>query len=304
MTSTHRKLGAIGLVLVVALLGQSVLASDRLEGTDQLLDTRPLALGGTGMAAAASNSSLYTNPAGLMAAKLYHVELMYQYASDISSSLGGASIVDSVTSPYVGAGLGFIYKGAGGAVDHTQFDVRLGVAGAFTDYFQIGVTGKYMYANQGGKGPNGEPALTSTGEVLLNTFTMDAGLILRPAKFISIGVGGQNLTGTGSAFAPIRLVPGLAFHIADMLITEFDFATDFTSHDDITFEYRGGVEVFIANIVPIRAGYFYKPWDGSHHVTAGIGYVSHDFGLEFALSQGVYRVMDTTVGVAVRIFVN
>jgi len=289
---------------LLMLVAWSARAVEQLPATDALLDTRPLAMGGTGMAAAASNPSIYTNPAGIMALKLYHVEVMYQYASEISSSLGGASVVDSVTSPFVGAGLGFIYKGAASSVDHSQFDVRLALAGAFTDFFQLGVMGKYLYVDQGGHGPNGDPALNSTGEAELNTFSMDAGLILKPVKFLSIGVGGQNLTDTGSQFAPIRLVPGIALHIADMLITEFDFVTDFTSHSNITFEYRGGVEVFIANVVPIRAGYYYKPWDETHHVTAGLGYVARDFGLEFGLSQGVWGIKDTTVGFAVRIFIN
>jgi len=292
-------------VVSVVLVSSAASGSDYLQGTDRILTIRPLGMGGGGNASAASTSALYTNPAGMMVLRLYHVELMYQYGSEMSSHLGGAAVVDSVTSPYVGAGLGFAYKGtASSPTDHDQFDVRLGIAGAFTDWFMVGVNGKYMHATHGGLGPSGRPALGSSGDAVLNTFSMDAGLLLRPVKFIGVGIAGYNLTNTGSAFAPIELAPAVAFFVADMFTGEFEFIVDFTSHSEEAFEYHAGLELFLADVVPLRAGYFFKDWDESHNVTAGIGYVSRQFGIEFGLSQRVTGPKDTTAGLGVRIFVN
>ncbi|NTU51724.1 MAG: hypothetical protein HGA94_04710, partial [Candidatus Aminicenantes bacterium] len=122
----------------------------------------------------------------------------------------GGAIVDSITSSTIGAGLSLNYLRANERRrDFESWDARLAVAGTIKDIFFIGATGRYLRVEDdlesGDRGPNGRPALPSSGSQQMDGLTFDAGAGLRLANIISIGVAGYNLTNPGSAYAPLNI---------------------------------------------------------------------------------------------------
>ena len=272
-------------VAAVAFASASAFAEEPLPGANKLVDPRALGLAEALRAAPGSVSGVYLNPATISMARVYHAGLMYQYTSRDELHMGGAGIVDSVTSRYIAAGLAVNYTGGEQRrSDHSGWDVRLSLAGNVADTFFIGVTGRYVRVehdlSSAARGPNGVPALPRSGSQQLDGFTFDAGAGLRFADVIRIGVVGYNLTDTGSVYAPIQLAPAISATLFDMLLIETDVVLDFTSHDDLNEEVRAGAELFIANVVPIRVGYVYDVFYAQHSIAAGVGYVDPRFGVD------------------------
>ena len=85
------------IALVAALVTASTITSaqEPLVGTLKTMDPRPIGLGGALRASPASTSGIYLNPATIAMARIYHVNLMYQYTGEDDMHMGGAAAVDS-----------------------------------------------------------------------------------------------------------------------------------------------------------------------------------------------------------------
>lgn len=270
-------------------------------------NARPLALGGASRAFCPSNASLYLNPAGIAVARLYHVETLYGYMPTAHSHVAGGSVVDSVTAP-VAMGLSFNYVAWDpDGVDRSEYDVRLTAAYYIARFLAIGLSLKYVYANQEGRGPLGATNLfVSNGDEQLNTVTVDVGTTLTIGRIFSAAVVGYNLTNTESAHAPLSLGIGLALTIRSFVVAT-DVLLDFTSAEDLMLRAMGGAEYLIADNWPIRLGYRWDQLLGTHAVTGGFGYVSSSFGVELSVRQDVSSPDDhlhTALVLAIRYFAN
>jgi hypothetical protein len=289
--SSFRSVAGCAAFAVVALLAVAASAETPLEGTLPTMDPRPLGMGMTLRAAPSATAGIYLNPATIAMAKLFHLELMYQYTGEDSESTGGIAVVDSITT-VVAAGLSFNYSRIDKAnTEHESYDGRLALAGNFADVFFVGLTGRYLRVEQNTSrskwGPNGRAAMPASGSQNVDGFTFDAGVALKPVDVFSIGVVGYNLTDTGSIFAPIKLGTGLSIFALDMLVIEGDVVLDFTSFEKVNEEIHAGAEILIAGSVPLRAGYIYDVFYEMNSVTAGIGYVGSQFALDFGYLQEV-----------------
>jgi hypothetical protein len=280
-----------------------------LLGTSAVLDPRALGLAGALRASPSSVSGLYLNPASISMAPVYHINLMYQFAreQDTNLHMAGGAIVDSVTSSTIGAGLSLNYLRADENVtDHESWDARLAVAGNIKDTFFIGITGRYLRVENdlesGDRGPNGVPALPSSGSQQMDGLTFDAGAGLK-LGVVSIGVAGYNLSNPGSAYAPLSLGSGVGVTLFEMLLIEADVLVDFSSHDEVGTEIQSCAELFLAGRVPLRVGYIYDVYFNINTIAAGIGYVDPSFGIDIGFQKDIVDGGRITLALGLRIFI-
>jgi hypothetical protein len=62
-------------------------------------------------------------------------------------------------------------------------------------------------------------------------------------------------------------------------------------------------EVFTGE-VPIRLGYFYDSGRGIHYITAGVGFVQPEYGIDFAWRQQIVGDDDSNLLLSFRYFVH
>jgi opacity protein-like surface antigen len=222
------------------------------------------------------------------------------------SHIAGGSVVDSVTAP-VAMGLSFNYVAWDpDGVDRNEYDVRLSAAYYIARILSIGLSLKYVYANQDGHGPLATNLFQANGDEQLNTVTVDVGTTLTIGQIFSAAVVGYNLTNTGSQHAPLSLGIGLALTIRAFVVAT-DVLLDFTSAEDLMVRAMGGAEYLVNDNWPIRLGYRWDQLLGTHAVTGGFGYVSQRFGVELSLRQDVSSPDDhlhTSLVLAIRYFAN
>jgi len=295
-------------LLATALFALPASAQERLDGTSATMDPRGVGMAGTGVATSSSTSGLYLNPATIAMAHLYHLNLMYQFTGEEDLHMGGLAIVDSVTSSTIAAGASLNYLRANQTrTDHESWDARLAIAGNFGEVFFLGMTGRYLRVEhdlQGGNtGPNGRPSLPASGSKQMNGFTFDAGAAVRIARILSIGVTGYNLSDTDSVHAPLRLGTGVGIGVLDMLLIEADLILDFSSHDKVNEEIRGGAELLIAGRVPVRLGYVYDVLLNMNSIAAGIGYMDSAFAIDFGFQQELVERGRFQLAFGIRIFI-
>lgn len=294
-------------VVVVAAVAASVAVMDAGRAWAlEIEDARPLAFGGALRANCPSNSALFLNPAGLAIGRLYHVETLYTFVPTANGHLAGGSVVDSVTAP-VAAGLAFSYFAWDPeGLNRSEYDVRLAFAYYLANIVSFGLTVKYMYADQDGPGPLGQSLLRSTDDPLLNTVSVDVGMIFTIGRIFNIGVVGYNLTDTGSIHAPLSLGLGFSLALGSSFVLAGDTLFDFRSREEpLTMRYMAGAEYFIANHFPVRLGYRYDELLETHSVTAGVGYIARQFATELSVRQDVYgEELHTWIALTVRYFAN
>jgi hypothetical protein len=262
-----------------------------------ILNARPLALGGASRAHCPSNGSLYLNPAGMAVGRAYHVETLYGYVPTLNAQIAGGSVIDSVTSP-VAMGLSFNYVATDpDGIDRNEYDVRLSAAYYISNFLALGVSLKYMYSDQEGRAP-----LSSSGNLF--RANGDVGATLTLGEHFRLGVVGYNLTNTESLSAPLSLGYGLGVSFSSLLIVA-DALMDFTTRDDLTWSVMGGVEYLLGSSWPIRIGYRWDQVRETHSVSGGFGYVSSRFGIELSLLQDVSgERLHTNLVLALRYFAN
>lgn len=312
MNSTLRSstLSSLGLTLALAVGLASTLVPARLSAqaaplvppADEYETTRAMAMGLGARASAASTSALSSNPANLALGRLYHVESIVGYVPQHTNFTFGAGILDSFSAP-VALGVQYRYLLGNGQYGHSGMDGRVGLAYAFSEAFSIGVAGRYTsFAREGQqegdtRGPHVEGV------------NVDVSLRLTPVPGLHIAAIGQNLVDHGTPYVA-RLVGGsLSYTFENVFTIAVDGFADLSTFRDAANEMRpemligGAAEVFTGE-VPIRAGYFYDSGRGIHYVTAGVGYVRPEFGVDIGWRQQVAGDDDTWLTLSFRYFVH
>lgn len=310
----HDSLGraAAGFVAALALLAAPApaRAEEPLFGSSTLMDPRALGLMGALRATPSGTSGMYLNPATISMSPVYHINMMYQFAREQETNLhmAGGAIVDSITSSVIGAGLSLNYLRANEQrTDHESWDARLAISGNIKNTFFLGMTGRYLRVENdlesGNRGPNGRPAMPSSGSQQMDGLTFDAGAALRLGRIVHLGVAGYNLSKPGTAYAPLSLGTGVGLTIIEMLLVEVDAAFDFTTHDEVAPEIEGCAELLIANRVPLRVGYGYDVYFNIHTVSAGIGYVDPKFGVDLGFQKDAVDAGRFAIALGIRVFI-
>lgn len=293
-------------VLVLAVSAAPSLAASQesttLPPADDYETTRAMAMGLGARASAASTSALGTNPANLALGRLYHVETVVGYVPQHTNFTFGAGIVDGFSSP-VALGVQYRYVLGNGQYGHSGMDGRVGLAYAFSEAFSIGVSGRYHSFQREGQQEGDTRGPYAEG------VNVDASLRLTPVPGLHIAAIGQNLIDYGTPYVA-RLVGGsISYTIENVLTLAVDGFADLSTFREVNGDMRpelllgGAAEVFTGE-VPIRAGYFYDSGRGIHYVSAGVGYVRPEFGIDLAWRQQVVGEDDTWVTLSFRYFVH
>ncbi len=283
-----RLLGGLALILTPSLSSASPATVSPEQGYDrgELNTPRAMAMGGAQNALGVSTTGLYLNPANLPFARVYHIEASGMLSPEARRQTYGGAVVDSVLNRF-GLSAGFAGNWSisdPDAVKRTWIDLRLSIAIPLGDRFAIGMTGRFLRAEQAvGKGPLGE-SLASDGtpdKTVVNAPTVDLGFTAAFTKEFRLGVVGHNLSNPGNAFLPTSLAAGLGYGSREFSI-EAGAHIDFTTFGKPKVRAMGGAELFILDRLAIRAGYRYDDGFRTHAVSLGLGYIDRKWSIELS----------------------
>jgi hypothetical protein len=282
---------------------------------------RSAAMGGALRSIGSGSAGIFLNPAAMATAPVYHIEALTQYTPETRRWILGGTIVDSITSRLAGA---FSIMGTPIPIDpdgirRTFLDLRLGLAYPITDKFILGLTGRYLKLNQSGTADAmyGFPHSVVSGGLfdpgsgspptdrfaLVNTFTFDAGLVVKPTDSFYIAAVGQNLTYANNGFLPLLVGGGLGYS-ADVFSIGVDGIADLSSWSTPgamkpTARLGAGAEYKIAGIAPVRVGYRFDEGNKLSTLSVGSGYVGSQLAVEAALKRTVAGQGTTTIFLSV-----
>jgi hypothetical protein len=259
---------------------------------------RAAGLGGAVRAMATGPTALYFNPANLAAARDYRIEGLGQVWPEAKRQSYGAAIADSRINPNLAGGVGANYTWQDNdGLKRKALDLRVGLAMPLSDKFFLGAAGRYVRILQDGLGPLG-PSYASGGrpdDPLVQQFTFDAGLSIRPSSTFGIGLVGNNLTFPGHGFLPTTIGGGVGVSPTDGLTLEGDVLTDVTTYDRATWRASGGAEFVAAERFPLRFGYRFDEGQKSHAIGGGVGYSDNQFGVALSVRRTIAGEASTTV---------
>lgn len=272
--------------LAVATLGSATaMAQDFSQGV------RSAGMGEAFTAVATGTSALHHNPAGAARASMYALEAGYEY-SPTGNALT-ASIVDSKTNPSLAAGVGYGYYFGRGDEDLRGHDIRLSLAmPVVPDRISIGVGGRWLIINDTITTTDDAGDPVETDVQLMNSPTLDAGILFKATNQLHFGVVGQNLIDPckkerqadcrreAPALASTLISGGLSFGLEMGLLFSGDLGVDLTTAEDPAPDGGVGIEYLISGVVPIRAGYQYRGGLVQHLLTFGAGWRSTAAGVD------------------------
>jgi hypothetical protein len=267
---------------------------------------RSAAMGGATRAVSSSAEALYLNPAGMATARVYHLAGGAQIWPQAKRQTYGAAAVDSVSNRQrISGGVSANWSAQDqDALNRDSFDFRAGLAAPFSDRVFAGASFKYLSLAQAGIPYNLglEPSLASGGLVdrpMVTDITFDAGITARLGDRFWLAAVGANLTDPGHAFLPLTFGGGFGYATPELSL-EIDAVSDFTTHDTSQARLMGGGEILLADTFPLRAGYRYDQWTGTHAISGGIGYVAPEFAVEGAVRGLVVGGPSLTIVIGLR----
>jgi len=311
----RRKIKLSCLVAASFLVGILV-AWPRTAAAEALTTPRSLAIGGALRAAPTGASALFLNPAGMALLRSYQITAFYDFHIRKNGHVAHSSVVDSVASKWICAGLYYNLlimrpdvfergqqKKLSLKIDGHETGIALAVP--LGKRFSIGATVKYQYYNARVAVPDEEGEGGTTEEQLdkISNVGVDVGIIVRITKGLSVGVTGMNLVPQKSVQSRMSMGMGVAYGYKQVFLAAFDVLLDFTSKESVIVDIHGGVEVFLKGKYAIRAGSMHKGLLGATYVTAGFGYINPKAGIDIFLVQQVDRGVETRLGFGIKLFV-
>lgn len=269
---------------------------------------RTAAMGGATRAFASSATALYENPAGMVSARVYHIEAFGQITPEVNRQAYGGAIVDSVTGRLAG-GLGVV----GGlldpqTLDRSFLDARLALAYPVADSFYLGMTGRYAKVTQSGLGPFGSSSPSGGLQdpeggrsPFVDVVTFDAGMTLLLGDSVRLAAVGQNLSYPDNGILPTTFAGGVGFGTSELTV-EVNALADFNSYDNTTGRFMAGGEYLMGGHVPLRMGYRYDQGADLHALSGGIGYIGTEFAIEGAVRRTLSDPGATTIVIGLAYF--
>ena len=290
MTMMNRSRALFAALVLLAALAPAAAHAQTFEGP------RPMALGGAYRAVASGNEAIYYNPAGLsLYQQRYNVDVGWTCNPEGWLNVFNGSIIDSVTNPPLGAGLGFTYYLGDTAVapKHELQGYRLDLAFSYPMARMLlwGIDGKFVNLdidNRGGA---------------IYAMTADMGLIWIVSKFVRAAVVGHNLVPISRPELPAQSAVGVSMGREQGFQLSVDAVINYLAKDNVKGTYHAGLEFMAGDILALRVGYaFDQVLNDTQFVTTGIGLVAPRVGLEFGFKQNLTITDDRYFSLALRIF--
>jgi opacity protein-like surface antigen len=236
------------------------------EDLRDLTSARGYGMGGAWRALGVGAESGTGNPAAVAAFRTYRIELTGAWDWVGKDASGMVAVADSTTSA-LAAGVSYqlvsLGKGTQRATAHLN---TVALAVPLADSFMIGVSSRYLLMR---------------GARQANAITGDAGILVRPSDFLSIGVSAHNLIATGNPELT-RYYSAHAGVFAGLLTVAADVRADFETNHQTTFTYSGGMEFVLGQNIPLRAGYTWDGFTRSSQLGLGIGVLTGGGGFDLA----------------------
>jgi opacity protein-like surface antigen len=241
----------------------------RAEDLRDIMSARGYGMGGAWRALGVGAESGTGNPAAVAAFRTYRIELTGGWDWVGKDAAGMVAVADATTSA-LAAGVSYqlisLGKGTQRATAHLN---TVALALPLADSLMIGVSSRYLLMR---------------GARQANAITGDAGILIRPSGFLSLGVSAHNLIGTGNPELT-RYYSAHAGIFAGLLTVAADVRADFETNNRTTFTYSGGMEFILGQLVPVRAGYTWDGFTRSSQLGLGIGVLTGGGGLDLAYHQ-------------------
>jgi hypothetical protein len=304
---------------LVALLCTCVFPSPQARAEDKVVpearieSARGMAMGTGARSSSASTQAQAENPANLVIGGVYHLEALTTYSPTFKRMTYGASVVDSMTSRLAAGISARGFFGDNKAGDNSGWEGRLGLGLPIGDIISLGVAGRYanFTVSDPHAKPEREPLPTDTKPdrtfKMHKLFTMDAAVTLRLGDAFTLSALGYNLIDTDTPLAPLMVGGSAGFTAGSGVTLGGDVLVDLNTHKAFEggakLQVGGGIEFLAQNVAPLRLGYFYDQGRGRNGITAGLGYVTTNFGVQLSLRQVVTGEKETTLMSAVQYFV-
>ncbi len=283
---------------------RSTLAPETGYHYGEVEDGRWAALAGALRARGTGMTGVFANPAGIASTRVYHAGALAQIWPEAKRQSYGAAIVDSVTSS-LAAGLGFVWSDQDpDGLKRRSSDIRIALAYPFSDKVSFGLAGRYLKLSQNGLGPLGS-SLASGGlpeDPIVNGVSFDAGLVIQPTRYVSVGALGTNLTNPSNGFQPTTAGGGIAVGNDDFSL-EVDAVANFTTWQKTRARVMGGFELLLGDHFPLRVGYAYDDGSKAHAVSGGVGYVDTQFSLDLSARRFVAGESATALILCMQYFI-
>lgn len=267
------------------------------EAPQAMVTPRVMGLGGGGNAVSATTSGIFVNPGAMAQSRAYHVDSLVLFDPSVNRWAFGGAIADTTRERF-GAGVSYVYStSSGGEFALDSHEVRLAVSANLAESISVGLTGRYMDYT-GRASANGRRGTSYEG------VSLDAGVLFRPIRVLTLGVTGYSLTSPDTALSPLALGTGIGFFPIENLSFTVDGYFDFGTRDTLRMRWSGGAELMLQK-VPVRLGYAFDDtrWlNPVHLVTAGLGYIDQRFGVEASMRQEVAGGSQTTLLLSLRYF--
>lgn len=266
---------------------------------DTMETARGMAMGLGARASATSTSGLAYNAAGLSIARLYHIETGVMYEPSAARFAVGGALIDSHSGP-VNAGVHFRYVHGNGQYGHGGYDGRIALGVPIGDAFALGLTGRYVsFWREGQEG----------ADPYAEGITFDGSIRVTPIPGLHFAALGYNLLDIGSPLTPMQVGGSVSYTVDNVFTIAVDGLADLSTwkNDDGTIRPEAligvGAEYFTGE-VPIRAGYAWDSGRDTHFLTAGVGWMNQQLGIDIALRQQVTAEYHTWLLASFRYFIH
>lgn len=255
---------ALALALVLCAgpaLAQAVPVSPDLR---DLMHARNVGMGGAYESLGYGVEAVGGNPAALSLYKRYAIEATGSW--DVPQGYGNGSIglLDS-TNP-LAMGLTYHFATFGGFDRRWAHITTLAASYGLGDLIHLGVAARHHVL---------------IGATNTNSITMNAGLIVHPATWLSLGISGHNLIANYNLDLTRYFVASISSLLFGQLSPSFDARFDF-NQPQVRFALSGGLEWLIAQVFPLRLGYQYDGIMGHQYLSGGLGYFNQGSGVDVA----------------------
>ncbi len=250
--------------LTLAISVRALAADDQGPVLTDIAQSRNLALGGAYESLGYGAESVSGNPAALSLYKRYQMEASGSW--DIPNGYGMATVALADSTNALAAGVAYQYVTYGAHNRRWAHLTTGALALSLADWLHIGAAVRHQVI---------------LGATNTNSVTMNAGLVVRPAQFLSLGFSGHNLIYNYNPDITRYFVASVSAMLLGQLSPVFDLRMDFNQAQP-RLAYLGGIEWLIAQAFPLRVGYQFDDILRRQYVSGGIGYFDQGSGIDLS----------------------
>jgi hypothetical protein len=229
-----------------------------------LMHSRNMAMGGAYMSMGYGAESLGGNPAAIAAFKRYQIEASGSW--DVPNGMGFGTLGLADSTNQIAGGISYHFVTFGGLERRYGHLTTMALATSIAQWIHLGVAARHHVL---------------IGASNTSSITMNAGVLIKPAEFFSIGVSGHNLINNFNRDITRFFVASVSALIAGQVTPCFDLRADFNQSAP-RFAYHGGLEWLIAMAFPIRVGYQHDDIGNHRYLSGGLGYFHAGSGVDIA----------------------